>query len=239
MLTFVHGVHAVDSTETNGNYTVAKFTRDVFENGERVLESTLQINTTMRRYLNLRNASITCIEDNQNNRSRSIEFQVVGKDVIHSFNFQNNFNYGTIILADPGKPEQLFAFQVPHPATNNCIVTAVWHSSINISGDEIQHYLIFANDMNVSRDTIISGASNDRLEMASVLFLSGCMNAITVREVNICDHHGQESDRYSLDPKQCPCDTAVTTLPTVTSDVCGTTVTDNGITGGNKSNIYW
>ena len=85
MITFVHGEHAVDSTRTrHSGHTVAKFTRDNLENGERVLESTLQINTTMRRYLNLRNASITCIEDNQSNRSRSIEFQVVGKDVIHN-----------------------------------------------------------------------------------------------------------------------------------------------------------
>ena len=91
MITFAHGVDNVGDTRMKLNgHTVAKFTQDNLENGERVLESTLQINTTMRdmNTLNLRNASITCIEDNQSNRSRPIKFQVVGKDVIHNFNFQ-------------------------------------------------------------------------------------------------------------------------------------------------------
>ena len=97
---------------------------------------------------------------------------------------------------------------MPHPATSNCIATAVWHSSVNISGDEIQHYQIFANHMNVSNDTIISGTSDDRLIMASVIFLSGCMeHNITVREVNICDRGGPRSVPYKLEECPVACDT--------------------------------
>ena len=117
-------------------------------------------------------------------------------------------------------PEELSAFQVPHPATNSCnaTVTAVWRHSISISPFEIQHYEIFANSINVSRDsTIINGTSNNGLIITSVVYLSGCMkHMITVREVNICDRHGQESDPYPLE--QCPCDTAITT-----SDLYNTT----------------
>ena len=84
MITF-HRMDAVDMTTRMrfSGHTVAKFTRNDSENGEPVLESTLQINTSVwdPSILNLRNASVTCIEGNQNNRSRSIEFQVVGKDV--------------------------------------------------------------------------------------------------------------------------------------------------------------
>ena len=123
---------------------------------------------------------------------------------------------------------------MPHPATNNCIATAVWRHSINISGDEIQHYQIFANGITVSRDsTIINGTSNDGLVMASVFFLSGCMeHVIIICEVNICDHYGQESDPYTLE--QCPCDTAITTK----SDPCGTTaVAGDGRTEGNRNGI--
>ena len=123
---------------------------------------------------------------------------------------------------------------MPHPATDNCIATAVWRHSINISPDEIQHYQIFANGVTVSRDsTIINGTSNDGLVMASVFFLSGCMeHVIIICEVNICDHYGQESDPYPLE--QCPCDTAITT--TSLSDLC-TCVTGGGSgrTEGNRN----
>ena len=83
MLTFVYGNHVGRTIpKPNGNtVTIAKLTRANYsmENGEYVLESTLQIDTTMRDPNTL--ASVTCIGDNQNDRSRSIEFQVVGKDV--------------------------------------------------------------------------------------------------------------------------------------------------------------
>ena len=51
---------------------------------------------------------------------------------------------------------------------------------------------------------------------------------ITIREVNICDRHGQESDPYILE--QCPCDTP-------TSDAYGTNVTGNERNGGNRNGI--
>ena len=128
-------------------------------------------------------------------------------------------------------PEELFAFQVPHPATNNCIATAVWHHPINLSQDEIQHYEIFANAINVSRDTIITGTSNDSQILASVVYLSGCMkHVITVCEVNICDRRSPKSHPYPLE--QCPmaCDTVTTR-----SDAGGTTCAADGRNG--KSNI--
>ena len=120
---------------------------------------------------------------------------------------------------------------MPHPATNNCIATAVWHRPINISQDEIQHYEIFANANNVSRDTIITGTSNDSQIIASVIYLPGCKkHVITVHEVDICDRRGPRSKPHMLD--QCPCDTVVTT-----SDPCGTAVTGDGSNKNGKSNI--
>ena len=80
MLTFAHGVDAVNSTRMRlSGHTVAKLTQDYTESDQRVLVSTLQINT-MVSISNLHNASVTCMDNH--GRNRSIEFQVVGKDVI-------------------------------------------------------------------------------------------------------------------------------------------------------------
>ena len=131
-------------------------------------------------------------------------------------------------------PEELFAFQVPHPATNNCIATAVWHRPINTSQDEIQHYEIFANAINVSRNTIITGTSNDGQILASVVYLPCCMkHMITVREVNICDLRSPRSHPYPLEPCPMARDTVTTT-----SDAGGTKCAASGGNTNGKSNNY-
>ena len=122
---------------------------------------------------------------------------------------------------------------MPHTITNSCIVTAVWHSPVNISREEIQSYQIFINDVIVSRNPIISnGTSNDSLIIATVVYVPGCVthHTITVREVDICGRIGNKSEPYRIE--ECPCAGGAGT----TTEVTRTEVTRTEGTPGGGSN---
>ena len=195
-LLFAAGASNVGDITRRNNLVEAEahLTRNDLENGTRVLVSTLYITIQS----NPPRATITCMHVGDGTED-TIPFQVTGKST-KSITIITLLIV-TIVPATPGVPQDVFAIQIEH-IENNCIVAATWQRPLNLVDSEVMNYTIYANDTNLSKDTVISGRTSEDTKFSSLLLIPGCfVHNVSVSAINICGIEGQQSDQVQLDPE--------------------------------------
>lgn len=176
-LEFAASINSVGDYHESSTYneTVANVTI----NNAELLASTLNITVRLNR--TDPQASVTCMDDNE-----------------------NGVSFVFTVLVDPEEPMSMSAVQTEHTINNDfgCIINAFWQRPSNLMNSEIRSYNVYADKTNMTDNAIISGISDIDTNIATLLVRNCDTQEVNVEAVNICGRAGPRNSTKIITPNK-------------------------------------